>query len=222
VACFCSIASSGGSAFADQHDVFSLGDELQFGEGANLFAVDTRLQGMWEHTRKITHRQPCEPDREGDDRVPLASAQLEDVQTRYVKGEHSSLPDIPAVAQDVLAWLSGGTLRLDQTCQGALGGHISAEEGSSVAPLLDGSTVRDHYRELRKYENPTPQFKAQIAAELDAGKMPEINLVKISEVWLDALSPYQGDRPRATEQQLRPRGQDLYPELKEGELRLPH
>ena len=100
---------------------------------------DQAFWGLWEHTRKITERTRCAPDRDGDGRVPLASAELEDVTTRYVEGEHGGPPNIPGGAQDVLAWLTGDKLRLAQTCGGALGGHLSAEDTQSAAPLLDGS-----------------------------------------------------------------------------------
>lgn len=140
---------------------------------------DQAFWGLWEHTRKITERTRCAPDRDGDGRVPLASAELEDVTTRYVEGEHGGLPNIPGVAQDVLAWLTGDKLRLAQTCGGALGGHLSAADTQSAAPLLDGSGAGTRYRELPDYQNPTPEFRAKIAADLDAGKIPTINLVKI-------------------------------------------
>lgn len=140
---------------------------------------DKAFWGLWERTKKITERVACSVDREGDGRVPLASALLEDVTTRYVRGVHGGLPNIPAVAQDVLAWLTGGTLRLAQTCQDALGGHLSANDECSPAPLLDGSGERSRYRELPQYEHPSPQFRAQIEAKLDAGAIPHVNLVKI-------------------------------------------
>jgi pimeloyl-ACP methyl ester carboxylesterase len=140
---------------------------------------DKAFWGLWEHTKKITERIRCEPNRDGDGSVPLASAQLADVATRYVKGQHGGLPNIPAVAQEVLAWLTGDKLRLAQTCQGALSAHLSAEDGATTVPLLDGSGVGSRFRELPDYENPTPEFRAKISAELDAGKIPQINLIKI-------------------------------------------
>ena len=140
---------------------------------------DKAFWGLWKHAKKITERIVCDSNGDGDGRVPLASAQLEDVTTRYIKGEHGGLPNIPAVAQDVLAWLTGDRLKLAETCQGALGGHLSAEDEATAAPLLDGSGAGSRFRELPDYENPTPEFRAKIAAELDAGRMPQINLIKI-------------------------------------------
>lgn len=142
---------------------------------------DTSFWGWWEHAKKITERVECDPNREGDGRVPLASARLEDVTMRYVKGQHHGLPNIPAVAREVLAWLVGDKhkLRLAKTCQGAFG-HLSLDDETTAAPLLDGSAATGScFRDLPDYENPTPEFRARIAAELDAGKIPQINLVKI-------------------------------------------
>src|ERR1035438_2598714 len=85
---------------------------------------DSAFWGLWEHTRKITERKPCDENRDGDGRVPIASAHLEDVAIRYVEGEHGGLPNIPAVAADVLAWLQDKDLKLSKTCSGALGGTL--------------------------------------------------------------------------------------------------
>lgn len=140
---------------------------------------DKAFWGAWKYTKKITERIRCDPHRDGDGRVPLASALLENVTTRYVKGEHGGLPNIPAVAQDVLAWLSGDKLDLPQTCGGAFSGHLSASDETSGAPLLDGSEGVSRFRDLPMYEDPTANWRAKIEADLDAGKFPKINLVKI-------------------------------------------
>jgi pimeloyl-ACP methyl ester carboxylesterase len=140
---------------------------------------DSAFWGLWKHAKKITERTQCSPHREGDGRVPLASALLEDVTSRFVIGEHGGLQNIPAVAQDVLAWLDGARLRLAETCNGAFSGHLSAVDESSGAPLLEGSENRSRYRDLPLYEDPTSELRAKIAAELDAGGMPLINRIKI-------------------------------------------
>ena len=140
---------------------------------------DSALWGAWEKTRKTVERIACNINREGDGRVPLASATLEDVTMRYVKGQHGGLPNIPAVARDVVAWMCGDALRLSETCRGALGAHLSAEDDVTASPLLDVSIVSNRFRELPEFERPTVEFRSAIAAELDAGKMPQINLVKV-------------------------------------------
>jgi pimeloyl-ACP methyl ester carboxylesterase len=141
---------------------------------------DTAFWGKWERTKKLTNRKPCDVNYDGDGRVPLASALIEDVTTRYVIGEHGALPNIPAVAQDTLAWLTEKDLNLPQTCKAAVGKHLSAEDGISQSAALDGSaTAGSRFTDLPAYENPTPELIAQVKARLDAGEMPGMNLIKI-------------------------------------------
>jgi hypothetical protein len=140
---------------------------------------DKAFWGLWERTNKVTERLACDLNRDGDGRVPLASGLLEDVHTRFVRGEHGGLTNIPAVASDVLAWLTESPLRLATTCKEALGGHLSSADERSTAPLLDGSDGPGRYRTLPEYDNPTEEFRAKIVAELDAGRLPQVNFAKI-------------------------------------------
>jgi hypothetical protein len=39
--------------------------------------------------------------------------------------------------------------------------------------------MNDRGRSLPEYESPTPEFRAEIERELDEGKLPQVNLVKI-------------------------------------------
>lgn len=135
--------------------------------------------GAWEHTQKICSRITGDVNRDGDGRVPLASAELEDVTLRYVKGAHRSLTNIPAVAAEVLAWLEGKTLSLPTTAKGAMGQHLSAEDGTSLAPTLDGSNRADLFRSLPDYESPTQAFKASIEKKLEDGQMPKVNRARL-------------------------------------------
>jgi len=87
----------------------------------------SKLGGLWESMDKITDRIPGDPNRDGDGRVPLASAQLSRIRMRYVEGVHGSLTNIPAVYSDVFRWLKGEPLtQLAQTPEDALGGHLAA------------------------------------------------------------------------------------------------
>ena len=53
-------------------------------------------------------------DREGDGRVPLASAVLSGIEIRYVKAERGQMPTIPSVHQDVFRFLRGQPMQLPQ------------------------------------------------------------------------------------------------------------
>jgi len=87
----------------------------------------------------VYKRERNDPHREGDGRVPLASAILENVgDFRYVYGVHGGLPNIPAVYEDVFRCLRGEAMQLPKTVAGALSGHL-AEPVGSEAPNLDGT-----------------------------------------------------------------------------------
>jgi pimeloyl-ACP methyl ester carboxylesterase len=97
--------------------------------------------GMWEKTAKTFDLVPNDPHRQGDGRVPLASALLENVgDIRYVRGVHGGLTNIPAVYDDIFRCLRGETMTLPKTAAGALSSHL-AGGSESEAPHLDGSHV---------------------------------------------------------------------------------
>lgn len=88
----------------------------------------------WEQMDRVTTRRPGDPHREGDGRVPLASAQLEYAgETRYVRGEHGRLPSIPAVYADVFRFLAGRSMRLPRTPQEALARHLGGDGTADAA-----------------------------------------------------------------------------------------
>jgi pimeloyl-ACP methyl ester carboxylesterase len=91
----------------------------------------------WERMDRVTSRVAGDHHREGDGRVPLASARLEHVHTRYVRSEHTAVATVPAVWDDVFAWFTGATLQLATTPQAALDAHLGSDE-SSAAPALAG------------------------------------------------------------------------------------
>jgi len=79
-------------------------------------AYKKRFGFLWEHMDRVTSRRAGEPHREGDGRVPLASAKLEWVgETRYIKAEHGSLPSVPAVYNDVFRFLADQPMELPTT-----------------------------------------------------------------------------------------------------------
>jgi hypothetical protein len=90
---------------------------------------------------RVTRRDPGDPDREGDGRVPLASAELEYVgQTRYVAAEHGELPSVPAVYEDVFRLISGEPMQLPSTPSGALTSHLAGGFADTLSrtPVLSG------------------------------------------------------------------------------------
>lgn len=99
---------------------------------------EKKFFGRWEHAKKVTDRKPGDRHREGDGRVPLASAELDHVQASYVKGVHGGLPNIPAVYEAVFAFLGNGDVTLDRTPTEALSRHLAVSQFSD-APALDGT-----------------------------------------------------------------------------------
>ena len=103
-------------------------------------AFDRGFLGLWERTDKVISRIEGNPHREGDGRVPVASAALENVgDIRYVKGVHGNLPMIPQVYEDVFRWLNGQGMQLPQSPRGALAEHLAGAPTGSEIPHLDGT-----------------------------------------------------------------------------------
>ena len=146
-----------------------------------LFRLETRpgWLGLWEDIDKVTARVRGDVNRDGDGRVPVASAALEAVEHRYVKGPHGSLHNIPSVAADVIAWLVDRPLSLSDTMEGALDTHLAAV-AASPARNLDGSAdVSPHDDEYDRYRDIQPDRLNALLADLDAGRLPNINQVRI-------------------------------------------
>jgi|HubBroStandDraft_5_1064220.scaffolds.fasta_scaffold01038_7 pimeloyl-ACP methyl ester carboxylesterase len=141
----------------------------------------SKLGGLWESMDKITDRIPGDPNRDGDGRVPLASATLPRVRMRYVSGVHGGLTNIPAVYSDVFRWLKGEPLtQLADTPEDALGGHLAGATSSSEAPQLDGSARASGddpgYWQLSA---PDATKLSALQGDLDRGVVPDFNLLKI-------------------------------------------
>ena len=90
-------------------------------EGLFRLEFSSHFWGAWEHTKKVCGRIPGDVNREGDGRVPLASAELEDVTLRYVKGSHGGLPNVSAVAADVAGVARRQAAQAAQNGQGCIG-----------------------------------------------------------------------------------------------------
>jgi hypothetical protein len=73
------------------------------------------LTAIWKDMDKETHRRPGDPNRDGDGRVPQASAQLESIgDARYAKVVHGSLPTTSLVYDDVFRIVRGESSRRAQ------------------------------------------------------------------------------------------------------------
>ena len=132
-------------------------------------AYEPGFLGIWEKTTKIFDRVLDNPHREGDGRVPLASALLENVgAVRYVRGTHGELTNIPAVYNDVFRYLKNGTMQLPDTVAGALSGHLAGPTVSE-APHLDGSAATD---DLWAIEEISEARAAELKEMLEADALP--------------------------------------------------
>jgi pimeloyl-ACP methyl ester carboxylesterase len=144
-------------------------------------AYEPRFFGLWERAVKLTARAAGDPHREGDGRVPLASAMLEDVEIRYVKGVHGGLPNIPAVYLDVFRWLREEPLQLPNSVKGALSMHLAGPE-QSEAPHLDGTTAVDQYSDnpgLWNLSDASGERLDALKMELEREALPEFTRVRL-------------------------------------------
>jgi pimeloyl-ACP methyl ester carboxylesterase len=110
-----------------------------------LFRLAYRRAGfgtLWRHMDRVTAREPGNIHRDGDGRVPLASATLDGVEIRYIEGEHGRLPTIPAVYQDVFRFLRGQPMHLPRTPAEALDrSHLAGPPDDTVTPALSSAGI---------------------------------------------------------------------------------
>lgn len=142
---------------------------------------DSRFFGLWEKMVKITERQPGNRHRDGDGRVPVTSALLDNVKVRYVKGVHGGLTNIPAVYNDVFRWLNEEEPELPDSPEMALSQHLAPGEDESVAPSLDGTDKTVPFSDdpgLWDFREPNAARVKQLQADLEAGKVPEFQHVR--------------------------------------------
>ena len=139
--------------------------------------------GSWfgRKDKKLRERSSGDPHREGDGRVPQASATLNGVAAnRYVNGVHGELPNIPAVAATVFEWVTAGTVspQLATSAAEALDtGHLG---GGPLAPVgLQGADGVDLYADDRVVDELTDDERAALMAKLESGQIPRFELTKI-------------------------------------------
>jgi pimeloyl-ACP methyl ester carboxylesterase len=146
----------------------------------SLFRLAYRDGFLWDSMEKVTSRVPGDPHRDGDGRVPLASARLDGVETRYVRGVHGGLTNIPDVYEEVFRWLREESLELPDTPEGALSRHLAPGVGESEAPHLDGTerTVSDDPGYLDP-ASPAPERLADLEARLAEDRLPELARIRL-------------------------------------------
>jgi pimeloyl-ACP methyl ester carboxylesterase len=146
-----------------------------------LFRLEYKSKafGLWESMNKITDRVKSDPHREGDGRVPLASATLDKISICFIKGVHGGLTNIPDVYSGVFDWLNGQPVNLPDTVNRALAEHLSPGSASE-APHLDGTvrTVQDDpgYWDLSM---PYPPALEELNRALDTTGMPSFHHVRL-------------------------------------------
>ena len=141
---------------------------------------DDGFFGVWERAKKVRARQPGNPDREGDGRVPLASALLPGVKATYfVRGVHGGLTNLPPVMRAVLDFVADRPVDLPRTAADALGGHL-APSALPVAPNLDGTTAAAESDDGLWSDAPlTDARRDELVAMLDRGELPDFRAVKL-------------------------------------------
>ena len=141
-----------------------------------------RLGFLWEHMDRVVTREPGNMHREGDGRVPLASAQLEYVgATRYVRAEHGSLPSVGLVQDAVFDWLLHQSPDLPSTPAAALAATLSDDVDPAVPELAAPTGTRDS-EDDPGYLDLTPPDEAALArraAAVKAGEVPEFARLRI-------------------------------------------
>jgi pimeloyl-ACP methyl ester carboxylesterase len=145
-------------------------------------AYQPHFGAAWEHMDRVSSRVPGDPDREGDGRVPAASAALEDIgEIRYVRGKHGELPGIEAVWADTFRWLTGGKLELPRTPQAALALHLADGTGPTAPALADvtGPCREPDDPGYLDAAQPDEPAVARIQQDLASQRLPEFTRVRI-------------------------------------------
>jgi len=131
--------------------------------------------GAWGEIEKITQSVSGDPHREGDGRIPVASATLEGVGTvRFVRGLHSELPVIPSVYDDVFRWLNDEDMNLPETMEEALSLHLGP--GTVVeAPQLTSFSHRGNMADVNLWSpgHLSDDELAILDGRLTLGQLPE-------------------------------------------------
>lgn len=132
-----------------------------------LFRTAYTHDWLWTSMEKITSRIPGDVHREGDGRVPLASALLEHVgQTRFVRAEHGTMPMAPAVYSDAFRFLRGEHMQLPRSPAGALQPHLSIDGLANHLPPVYAARVKTSGEDPGYLDFNTPS--SAVMRDLDA------------------------------------------------------
>ncbi|MET9600914.1 alpha/beta fold hydrolase [Streptomyces sp. NPDC006459] len=136
----------------------------------------TKRGKLWHQMDRITSRHPGDPHRDGDGRVPLASATLTSIaEIRYINGEHASLPNLPDVQRDVWNFLADRPMRLAETPAAALEEHLGdvGQKTSALAlPHIPGQRPLDDPGYLN-FTSPTTAAMTELERLLEVGELPD-------------------------------------------------
>jgi triacylglycerol esterase/lipase EstA (alpha/beta hydrolase family) len=142
----------------------------------------SRLFGAWTSMVKTTSRISGDPHREGDGRVPLASATLDNVGIRYVRAAHGGLPNVPAVYEGLFRYLNNDDPELPNSPEAALEAHLGGDGQGSAAPHLDGSARAQPFSDdpgLWEEQPPDPARLQQLVQMAEGGSIPEFTRVRL-------------------------------------------
>jgi pimeloyl-ACP methyl ester carboxylesterase len=136
----------------------------------------------WKQMHKVASRQAGNPNRDGDGRVPVASASLEWLgETRFAHVEHGRLASVPAVLSDVLSFLSDSPLSLPRSPEGALGRHLGAGPEDSIMPGLSLVPRLSDEQDpgYLRFDDIAETELAMLDRALDEGQLPEFQRVRL-------------------------------------------
>jgi pimeloyl-ACP methyl ester carboxylesterase len=146
-----------------------------------LFRLESNAGSMFG-VKRITSRRAGDPDRDGDGRVPLASAVLEQVAVRYIKGRHHELPMIPAVYNDAFRWLRGQEMTLPKKPESVSEPHLAPDDLKPHDLTLLPPRSTDSDPESPGYlqaEEPQSARLIDLEQQLISGGLPDFVRVRI-------------------------------------------
>ena len=143
------------------------------------------IDALWGNTVKdfqANSKDPDDPHRVGDGRVPLASAKLPWVASiRYIVGEHTAMMNTPSVQKAVFQWLEEGKVHhLASDLRGAYYPKITSLDLRSEVPALDGSDrLKNGDPGYWIDKEPSIDWMAGIEKKVVEGTFPELGQTRL-------------------------------------------